>query len=103
MSSINDVAEFAIRNGIGTPCRLGLGLVLIQTKGRKSGAPRSTPVLANRVGKRVYVSTVRRNSQWVKNVLADAEPTIVLNRESKPVSVTQLASGNWTLLQFELI
>jgi hypothetical protein len=60
-SSINQFAEALIRAGIGGPLCVGLGLVVIEAKGRKTGSPRSVPVLANRVGNRLYVSTVRPN------------------------------------------
>jgi deazaflavin-dependent oxidoreductase (nitroreductase family) len=102
-TTINQFAEAIIRAGVGAPCYVGVGLVLIETKGRKSGLPRSVPVLAQRVGNRLFVSTIRKNSQWVKNLVADPAPRVVLHRKSRSVTVQSNNVGNWTLLQLDLI
>jgi deazaflavin-dependent oxidoreductase (nitroreductase family) len=102
-SFINQLAEVAVRAGIGVPCYVGVGLVLIETKGRKSGSPRTVPVLANRIGDRLYVSTVRENSQWVRNLQADQTPTVVVDQQSQPVRVKLVKLGSWRVLRLDIL
>jgi F420H(2)-dependent quinone reductase len=101
-SGINQLAESAVRAGFLAPCYVGLGLVVIETKGRKTGEPRSVPVLANRVGRNLFVSTVRENSQWVRNLVADDAPSVVVSGIRRSVSVTSRRVGPWTGLRLEL-
>jgi F420H(2)-dependent quinone reductase len=101
-STFNQIAEAIVRAGIGGPCCVGLGLVIVETKGRKTGVERCVPVLANRVGNSLFVSTVRENSQWVRNLKADPNPHVLLNRESRSVTVRTKKIGTWTVLRLEL-
>jgi deazaflavin-dependent oxidoreductase (nitroreductase family) len=101
-SSVNQFAEALIRAGVGGPLCVGLGLVLIETKGRKTGAPRSVPVLANRVGNRLYVSTVRSQSQWIRNVEADDTPRVIVDRKSRAVRVKSVQVGPVRVLELLL-
>jgi hypothetical protein len=99
---VNQLVESLIRRGVGAPLCNGLGLVVIETKGRKTGARRTVPVLANRVGNSLFVSTVRADSQWVRNLEADANPQVVLNRRVRDVRVKTRRVGSWTVLRLEL-
>jgi deazaflavin-dependent oxidoreductase (nitroreductase family) len=101
-SPVNDFVENIVRLGFGSPCSYGSGLVVIETVGRKSGQPRTIPLLAQRFGNTLLVSTVREHSQWVRNLEVDENPTVVLNKESVPVKVNVRRFGRWTLLRLDL-
>lgn len=72
-SGLNTFAEPLIRAGFGNPLFWPIGAIVIETIGRKSGRRINVPVLATRIGKVVVISTVRRNSQWLKNMAANPE------------------------------
>ena len=69
--TLNSVVEPVARLGIGNPLPVGLGVAVVETTGRVSGATRSVPLVTARVGRRVFASTVRPGSQWAKNADAD--------------------------------
>lgn len=71
--ALNQVAEPLIRAGFGNPLFWPTGTIVLETSGRKSGRKFNVPVLATRIGDLFVLSTVRRNSQWLKNLLATPE------------------------------
>ena len=72
-SGFNQLAEPLIRAGLGNPVLWPTGTIVVETVGRKTGRKINLPVLATRIGEFVVFSTVRRNSQWVKNLAAAPE------------------------------
>lgn len=75
---LNSVVEPAVMFGVANPFPIGTGAVVLETIGRKSGKKRRVPLLASRVFDKLIVSTVRSDSQWLKNIEADPSVTVYL-------------------------
>ena len=66
---LNAVVEPAVRYGVGSPRCAPAGLVLLESRGFRSGLPRRTPLLAMHVQGHLIVGTFRGGrSFWVKNL-----------------------------------
>ncbi|MCP3934750.1 MAG: nitroreductase family deazaflavin-dependent oxidoreductase, partial [Actinomycetia bacterium] len=76
------------RLGLGSPLPVGVGAVILETTGRKSGQPRSVPLLAARLGDHVVVSTLRGRSQWAKNLDVEPDAHVWLHGNRRPVSAS---------------
>ncbi|MCB1855550.1 MAG: nitroreductase family deazaflavin-dependent oxidoreductase [Halieaceae bacterium] len=66
---LNSVVEPAVRRGLGAPRLLPSGLIVLESRGFKTGLKRSTPLLATRLGRYLLVSTFRaERSFWLRNL-----------------------------------
>jgi deazaflavin-dependent oxidoreductase (nitroreductase family) len=77
--------------------RLGLrfggeGPVVLTVPGRKSGRPRSTPVTPMTVDGKEYVVGGFPGADWVENVRAAKEATVVRGRRSERVRIAELSA-----------
>lgn len=67
--TLNSLVEPAVRAGCGSPGIAPTGLIVLETKGRRTGKLYRTPVLATLIGDYLLIATVRgERSQWIKNV-----------------------------------
>lgn len=70
---LNQFVEPLVRAGLGAPLLFPAGAIVIETQGRKTGRRSNVPLMAALVGDLVVVSTVRRRSNWLKNLAAHPE------------------------------
>ena len=70
---LNQFVEPLVRAGLGAPVLFPAGAIVIETRGRKSGRRSRVPLMAAIVGDLIVVSTVRRRSDWLKNLAAHPE------------------------------
>jgi len=70
---LNQIVEPLVRAGLGAPLLFPAAAVVIETRGRKTGRRFNVPLLAAVFGDLVVVSTVRRRSNWLRNLAAHPE------------------------------
>jgi deazaflavin-dependent oxidoreductase (nitroreductase family) len=100
--TLNSVVRPIAKAGLTSPLPIGIGIVVVETTGRKSGKTREVPLVATRIGDRIDVSTVRRDSQWVKNLAADPDGAVWLKGERR-VATADITEGDFlTRATFEL-
>ena len=72
-----------------------LGSRVLETRGRKSGEPRRTPVNLLTVDGREYLVSPRGNGQWVRNVRADdGRLTLILGRRRQAYVARELPTDD---------
>jgi hypothetical protein len=86
--TLNAVVRPAVQSGAGNPLPVGGGAIVLETTGRRSGEPRQVPLVATRVGGRISVSTVRGDSQWLRNVEADPNVVVYLYGSRRGATAT---------------
>src|SRR5690348_7731446 len=73
-------------------------MYLLTVRGRKSGQPRTFPlVIIERNGKR-YVSAVYGVADWARNLRAAGEATLTRGRRSETVNAIELPTGEAALV-----
>lgn len=83
---LNSVVEPAVQAGVANPLPVGAGAIVLEVTGRVSGKKRRVPLLASRLCDKLVVSTVRGDSQWLKNI--EAEPAVTVYLYGKPRAAT---------------
>src|SRR5438132_8655839 len=94
---MNQVVEPLVRAGLGAPLMIPAGAIVIETQGRKSGRLLNVPLMAALVGDLVVVSTVRRRSNWVKNLAAHPEVRYWLGGREREATAYVIGPGIETL------
>ena len=95
-SGVNLFAEPLIRAGFGNPVLGPIGTIVVETTGRKSGRKINVPVLAARIGELVVFSTVRSNSQWLKNLAANPDVRYWLAGQPREVQASVITPEDMT-------
>jgi hypothetical protein len=68
---LNRLVEPMVRAGLGSPRFVPGGLIVLETRGRKTGRLNRSPLAATRIQGHVLVGTLRGDSsQWVRNLAA---------------------------------
>jgi len=101
--ALNAVVEPAVRKGLASSRWTPSTLIVLETVGHKTGKTRRTPLLANRLGKHLLVSTFRGDrSFWVKNLEQSPDTSyyiggkqvfssaVVINTEEAPNAASTL-------------
>jgi deazaflavin-dependent oxidoreductase (nitroreductase family) len=70
--TLNRVVEPMVRVGFGSPRMAPTGFIVLETRGRKTGRLRRSPLAATRIGQHVFVGTFRgERSHWIRNLAAE--------------------------------
>jgi deazaflavin-dependent oxidoreductase (nitroreductase family) len=85
----------------------GTQTLLLTTTGRRSGEPRTTPMMFHRDGDRVLVIAsnvgAAAHPDWYRNLVADRRVTVEIGDESYPALATPTEGADrdrvWTLLK----
>ena len=99
---LNSVVRPIAKAGLTSPLPIGIGIVVVETTGRTSGKTREVPLVATRIGDRIDVSTVRRDSQWVKNLAANPAGAVWLRGERREATADITEGDFLTRATFEL-
>ncbi len=94
---LNQFVEPLVRAGLAAPVLFPAGAIVIETQGRKTGRRLNVPLLAALVGDLVVVSTVRRRSNWVKNLAANPEVRYWLGGREREATAFAIGPGIETL------
>ena len=100
--SVNRVLQPFARTAWSGPLPIGAGLVVLETTGRRSGAPRSLPLVSVRVGRNLVSGTVRSSSDWVANLRATESPRLWVDGAPRPATATVTKLPIGSIAQFEL-
>ena len=99
--SLNSLVRPIVESGLTTPLPIGTGIVMVETTGRTSGKPRRVPLAAMRFGNRVFVSTVRADSQWMRNLEANPTARVWLHGETSDATAS-ISRGPLTVAEQSL-
>src|ERR1051326_3482476 len=65
-------------------------MILLTVRGRKSGQPRTTPIVMTELGGQRHVIGTFGDVNWVRNLRAAGEATVTRGRRAEQVAVAEL-------------
>jgi len=86
--TLNRVVLPAVKTGLASPLQFGVGLVVLETVGRRSGLRREVPLVSARFGDTIVMSTVRHPSQWVENAAAAGSARVWMGGTARPATAS---------------
>jgi deazaflavin-dependent oxidoreductase (nitroreductase family) len=90
------IEQFRAKGGVGIP-NFGDRLLLLTTRGAKSGRPHTTPLAYTRDGDRYVVIASKGGApthpDWYHNIVQHGQAEVEVGTEHFPVRVVALASG----------
>lgn len=89
--ALNQFVEPLVLAGFGAPLLSPIGAIVVEMRGRKTGRRSNVPLMAAVFGDLVMVSTVRRRSNWLKNLAAHPEVRYWLG--GREIEATAFAVG----------
>jgi len=89
---LNQIVEPLLLAGFGAPLLSPMGAIVVETRGRTTGQRSNVPLMAAVFGDVVVVSTVRRRSNWLKNLVAHPEVRYWLG--AREIEATAFAVGH---------
>lgn len=92
---LNRIVEPTVRAGWGSPRLLSGGLIVLQTRGRRTGRPSRVPLMALRLNRHVLISTYRGGrSHWIKNLRANPRVRYWLSGRPRAARAVAVATPN---------
>jgi deazaflavin-dependent oxidoreductase (nitroreductase family) len=92
--ALDRVVEPMVRAGVGSPRLAPGGLIVLETRGRKSGHLRRSPLAATRIGSHVLVGTFRGGrSQWIRNLAAQPRARFWLGGKAREARAFVMHDG----------
>ena len=91
---LNRWVEPQVRAGLGSPRLVPGGLIVLETRGRRTGRRARIPLVATRFGDHVVVGTFRGDrSQWTRNLEAKPETRFWMGGRARPARATVIRAG----------
>ena len=90
---LNQIVEPLVRAGLGAPVLSPMGAIVIESQGRKTGRRSNVPLLAAVIGDLIVVSTVRRRTNWLKNLAANPEVRYWLGGREREATAFAIGLG----------
>jgi deazaflavin-dependent oxidoreductase (nitroreductase family) len=90
---LNQFVEPLVRAGLGAPVLSPMGAIVLEAQGRKTGRRSNVPLMAAVIGDLVVVSTVRRRTNWLKNLAANPEVRFWLGGREREATAFAIGPG----------